>query len=120
MDRICKKCGKEYPLKDYEFYILSSGQRHQRNQCKYCRAEHNKQRERKKCARICPECNITKQPVVFVRDNSLDYKAYGTNLYVPYKSIRNENKPVNFVAIPYYTWANRKPGPMTTWIKVSK
>jgi DUF1680 family protein len=50
----------------------------------------------------------------------LDYKAYGTNLYVPYKSIRNENKPVNFVAIPYYTWANRKPGPMTTWIKVSK
>lgn len=50
----------------------------------------------------------------------LDHKAYGTNLYVPYKSIRNENKPVNFVAIPYYTWANRKPGPMITWIKVSK
>lgn len=38
-------------------------------------------------------------------------------LYLPIKQAKFLKKEVEFVAIPYYAWANREPGPMEVWIK---
>jgi DUF1680 family protein len=31
-----------------------------------------------------------------------------------------EGKAAEFMAVPYYAWANRGPGPMLVWIRESK
>lgn len=38
-------------------------------------------------------------------------------LYLPTKDVDNLRKEVEFIAIPYYSWANREKGPMEVWIK---
>ncbi|MBC7320526.1 glycoside hydrolase family 127 protein [bacterium] len=38
-------------------------------------------------------------------------------LYLTVKEASSIKREVEFVAIPYYTWANREPGPMEVWIK---
>lgn len=40
-----------------------------------------------------------------------------TKLYLPIGESNSLKKEVEFIAIPYYTWANRTPGPMEIWIK---
>jgi len=39
-------------------------------------------------------------------------------LYQTYQKPLFINKEVEVIAIPYYTWANRAPGPMTVWIPI--
>lgn len=39
------------------------------------------------------------------------------NLYLTVKEAKSLKKEVEFIAIPYYAWANREPGPMEVWIK---
>lgn len=46
----------------------------------------------------------------------LDVSTWQGKLYVPFQRALPERKPVWFVAIPYYVWANRDAGPMTVWI----
>jgi len=38
-------------------------------------------------------------------------------LYLTPEEVSSLRKEVEFVAIPYYAWANRTPGPMEVWIK---
>ena len=38
-------------------------------------------------------------------------------LYQPLKAASASRRPAKFVAIPYYAWANREPGPMAVWVK---
>lgn len=38
-------------------------------------------------------------------------------LYLPLKEANSIKREVEFIAIPYYAWANREPGPMEVWIK---
>ncbi len=38
-------------------------------------------------------------------------------LYLPTKDVDSLRKEVEFIAIPYYSWANREKGPMEVWIK---
>lgn len=38
-------------------------------------------------------------------------------LYLPLRDSSRLKKEVEFIAIPYYAWANREPGPMEVWIK---
>lgn len=40
-----------------------------------------------------------------------------TKLYLPIGESNSLKKEVEFIAIPYYAWANRTPGPMEIWIK---
>jgi len=75
--RVCKICGKEKPITEFEEYITLSGKRHRRCQCRECRNARAAERRREKIKRICPICKKAKQPFEFVRDNSLDYKEYG-------------------------------------------
>ena len=74
---MCKICGKEKPITEFESYITRAGKRHIRWQCKECRKARAAERRREKKKRLCPICNKEKQPFEFVRDNSLDYKEYG-------------------------------------------
>ncbi|MGC8970882.1 MAG: glycoside hydrolase family 127 protein [bacterium] len=39
------------------------------------------------------------------------------NLYLTVKEAKSLKREVEFIAIPYYAWANREPGPMEVWIK---
>ena len=41
----------------------------------------------------------------------------GEDLYRIEDRSRIEMRKVKFTAIPYFAWANRKPGPMTVWIR---
>ena len=75
--RVCKICGKEKPITEFEEYITLSGRRHRRWQCRECRNARAAERRKEKNKRICPICKKAKQPFEFVRDNSLDYKEYG-------------------------------------------
>lgn len=77
MDRICKICGKKRPLTDYQFYITTTGRRKQRWQCKFCRRDSALKRFRKKHGKICSCCGVSKQPIDFVLEHSLDHKAHG-------------------------------------------
>jgi DUF1680 family protein len=38
-------------------------------------------------------------------------------LYLPLEGANHLKKELEFTAIPYYSWANRTPGPMEVWIK---
>jgi len=44
-------------------------------------------------------------------------KAWGDNLYLPTFSAPRPSQGVDFVAIPYYAWANREAGPMQVWLR---
>lgn len=98
--RICKKCGVEKPLSEFEQYITSSGRRRQRWVCKDCRKRQVRERTREKKKLACPVCGIEKQPFEFVRDNSLDFKAYGKICrecaYKKNLEIRKENLESNY------------------------
>jgi len=39
------------------------------------------------------------------------------NLYLPIEDLRLKRNEVEFIAIPYYAWANREQGPMQVWIR---
>lgn len=75
--RVCKICGKEKPITEFEDYITKKGEKKRRWQCRQCRSAKAAERRREKNKRICPVCKKEKQPFEFVRDNSLDYKEYG-------------------------------------------
>jgi len=75
--RICKICGMEKPINQFETYITPIGKRTSRSQCKECRSKMQKERLKLRRLRICPICEKRKRPFDFVRENSLDYKAYG-------------------------------------------
>ncbi len=38
-------------------------------------------------------------------------------LYRPMREVAVEERRVEFIAVPYYAWANREPGPMTVWVR---
>ncbi|MCX7795074.1 MAG: glycoside hydrolase family 127 protein [bacterium] len=40
-----------------------------------------------------------------------------SKLYLPIKEASSIKREVDFIAIPYYAWANRESGPMEVWIK---
>ncbi|MCX7598027.1 MAG: glycoside hydrolase family 127 protein [Armatimonadetes bacterium] len=42
---------------------------------------------------------------------------WGDKLYLPVESAPRPEQVVDFVAIPYYAWANREPGPMRVWLR---
>jgi len=49
---------------------------------------------------------------------SEEYK-WNTRLYTPYAPLDPSNvRPAEITAIPYYAWANRKPGPMLVWLPI--
>ena len=48
----------------------------------------------------------------------LDESIWKGHLYLPMDKAELRLKPTRFVAIPYYAWANRKPGPMIVWIRI--
>ena len=75
--RICKKCKIEKPINDFTFYIDLNGRRKQRYECKKCRAKYALEKYHEKRDKKCPICGEIKQPYKFVRNNSLDFKAYG-------------------------------------------
>ncbi len=57
-------------------------------------------------------------PVMVVQGEgvAVDRKIWEGRLYLPLRSLRQVVKPIRFTAIPYFAWANRKPGPMTVWL----
>ncbi len=57
--------------------------------------------------------------VVVIEGNGfvLDRSPWEGNLYLPIEKVQLKMKPIKFVAIPYYAWANREPGPMIVWIR---
>jgi len=75
--KTCKICKIEKPISQFENYITLVGKRKQRWQCKKCRLEALNKRNKIKSRRKCPICKKTKQSFDFVRENSLDFKAYG-------------------------------------------
>lgn len=44
--KICKKCGKEYSIEEFDKEPCSNGKVYYRNVCKYCRATYRKQRRK--------------------------------------------------------------------------
>ena len=50
----------------------------------------------------------------------IETENFKNNLYRPVTDISFKTRKVQFKAIPYYAWANRKPGPMIIWIRSTK
>ena len=75
--RICKVCNQELLLTQFEFYITPAGERKERWQCRKCKAKKNRELYHKNHAIKCSSCGKFKQPIEFVLERSLDYKAYG-------------------------------------------
>lgn len=75
--RICKKCGIEKPITEFTTYITLDGRRKERWQCNKCKTKYALELYHKKHDKKCPICNKIKKPYEFVRNNSLDFKAYG-------------------------------------------
>ena len=52
---------------------------------------------------------------------ALDHGDFGERLYAPAceteRAGRSSGRDVSFVAVPYYSWANREAGPMITWVR---
>ncbi|MDW8003293.1 MAG: glycoside hydrolase family 127 protein [Thermofilaceae archaeon] len=46
-----------------------------------------------------------------------DSSKWAGRLYAPAGSVEVTPREVEFKAIPYYSWANREPGPMIVWVK---
>lgn len=44
---------------------------------------------------------------------------WSNGLYAPQSSLKYDNTPISFKAIPYAFWANREPGEMRVWIRES-
>jgi len=58
--------------------------------------------------------------VMVIRGEALaldDDDEFRGNLYRPLADVRSRLRPVQFIAIPYYAWANREPGAMIVWIR---
>ncbi len=55
--------------------------------------------------------------VIKGKGSIVDTNIWKRNLYAPLKDINAKRKEVEFTAIPYFTWANREPGPMEVWIR---
>uniref|UniRef100_A0A7C3RMU1 Glycoside hydrolase family 127 protein n=1 Tax=Dictyoglomus thermophilum TaxID=14 RepID=A0A7C3RMU1_DICTH len=47
----------------------------------------------------------------------INSRIWESNLYLPKEEVEKNKKEVEFIAIPYYAWANREKGPMTVWIR---
>ena len=48
---------------------------------------------------------------------TVETESFRSSLYKPIDKVTYRTRKVRFRAIPYYAWANRKPGPMTVWIR---
>jgi DUF1680 family protein len=48
-----------------------------------------------------------------------DTRAWQPNLYLPLGQGAGAPRPVRWVAIPYFAWANREPGPMQVWCRLA-
>ncbi|MCX7845455.1 MAG: glycoside hydrolase family 127 protein, partial [Dictyoglomaceae bacterium] len=57
--------------------------------------------------------------VVVVRGKGgvIESNTWRKNLYNSLKEINSKRREVEFIAIPYFAWANREPGPMQIWIR---
>jgi len=57
--------------------------------------------------------------VTIIKGEALTVEAeeFKDQLYRPATETPPDLRPVRFVAIPYYAWANREPGPMTVWLR---
>jgi DUF1680 family protein len=56
--------------------------------------------------------------VVVIRGEGMavEKAIWDNGLYKPMDIVRSASRKVGFVAIPYYAWANREPGPMAVWL----
>jgi DUF1680 family protein len=56
--------------------------------------------------------------IMAIRGEALAINDYtGESLYRSVTDISFKVNPIHFIAVPYYAWANREPGPMTVWVK---
>ncbi len=57
-------------------------------------------------------------PIVALQGEGLvtDLSVWQDKLYQPLPFVAAQLKLVRFIAIPYFAWANRQPGPMTVWL----
>ncbi|MCS7254378.1 MAG: glycoside hydrolase family 127 protein [Armatimonadota bacterium] len=62
--------------------------------------------------------SIADLPVIAVQGEgvAIELKRWENEIYQPLRSIEKHIRPVSFVAIPYFAWANRAKGAMTVWI----
>jgi len=51
------------------------------------------------------------------RGKIVDGNIWDNKLYLPIDIIEEYKKDVEFIAIPYFSWANREKGPMTVWVR---
>lgn len=60
--------------------------------------------------------------VVVVAGNAYYVKEWGENypLYFPIEKLQVRARRIRLTAIPYYAWANRKPGKMMIWIPLAE
>ncbi len=61
---------------------------------------------------------VANLPVITIQGEGIavELRHWENALYQPLRSIVTHSRPVRFIAIPYFTWANRDSGPMTVWV----
>ena len=55
--------------------------------------------------------------IIYEYKKYFEDESHQTILYRTINKMAMKRRKVKFKAIPYYAWGNRRPGPMTTWIK---
>ncbi|MCS7263501.1 MAG: glycoside hydrolase family 127 protein [Armatimonadetes bacterium] len=61
---------------------------------------------------------IANLPVIAIQGEGfgVELRHWEKDLYRPLRAVRQNIRPILFVAIPYFAWANRDAGPMTVWL----